>query len=78
MTKTAQVQSLIAAGDRKGALKMASDFRGGITTEQRKALKKGYECIVWPEQYRQMKVDVEAAVESAWALLKSLPVINGV
>jgi hypothetical protein len=77
VSKTSQVKAAIQQGDRKAALKLASDFRIGVTEAQRKALKKGYECLVWPDQYRQMRVDVEEAVSYAWTLLCTLPVITG-
>jgi hypothetical protein len=77
ISKTSQVRAAIKAGDRKLALKMASDFRIGVTVAQQRALKKGYECMVWPDTYRQMKVDVDEAVSYAWTLLVTLPVITG-
>lgn len=78
MSKTILVRNAIIRGDKKNALKMASDFRGGVTPDQRRVLKTGYECINFPEMYRQMKVDPEKAIDAAWTLLQQIPAITGV
>lgn len=75
-SKTSKVQALIRQGARKEALALASDFRIGITEAQRRAMKVGYECFVWPTQYAQMGVDPEAAIERAWLTLLSLEVLK--
>jgi hypothetical protein len=77
VSKTEQVRAAIRAGDRRVALKLASDFRVGITTEQRKALKKGYECLHYADTYKQMGVDTDEAIKYAWWLLTTMPVITG-
>lgn len=78
MSPTENVRKLIAQGDRKNALKIASNFRHGITTMDRKFLKTGYECMVHPDIYRQMGIKVEDAIEFAWNLLRNHPMVTGV
>lgn len=77
ISKTNQVREAIAKGDKKAALRMASDFRIGVTPAQHKALKLAYECMHYADTYRQMKVDVDEAVRYGWTLLVTLPVITG-
>lgn len=65
MTKTDQALALIAAGQVKEGLKIFSTFKLGLTKEQCGKLKTGYECLVHPEFYKQLKVDVDQAVAEA-------------
>lgn len=65
MGKTQQAIASFNAGDLKTALKLASSFRIGITRAQSAVLKRGYECLVWPEQYRQLKKDPDQCVAEA-------------
>lgn len=62
--KTEIVKEAIKAGDFKKALKLAKDFRINVTKEQREAMARAYECIVHPEFYRQIGIDIEKSVES--------------
>ena len=63
--KTEIVKEAIKAGDFKKALKLAKDFRINVTKEQREAMARAYECIVHPEFYRQIGIDIAKSVESA-------------
>ncbi|WP_306010492.1 hypothetical protein [Bacillus sp. MMSF_3328] len=49
----------------KAALRLASEFRIGITEEERKQMKLGYECIVHEDFYRQLGKDIEKEVDRA-------------
>lgn len=71
-SKTSQAVAAYEAGDYKTALKIASTFRIGVSKQQSNILKKGYECYVWPEQYRQMKQDPEKCAQEAIDLFKDL------
>ena len=62
--KTEIVKEAIKAGDFKKALKLAKDFRINVTKEQREAMARAYECIVHPEFYRQIGIDIAKSVES--------------
>lgn len=62
--KTEIVKEAIKAGDFKKALKLAKDFRINVTKEQREAMARAYECIVHPEFYQQIGIDIAKSVES--------------
>ena len=62
--KTEILKEAIKAGDFKKALKLAKDFRINVTKEQREAMARAYECIVHPEFYRQIGIDIAKPVES--------------
>lgn len=62
--KTEIVKEAIKAGDFKKALKLAKDFRINVTKEQREAMARAHECIVHPEFYRQIGIDIAKSVES--------------
>lgn len=61
--KTDIVREAIKTGDFKKALKIAKDFRIGITKEQREKMARAYECIVHPDFYRQIGVDIMESIE---------------
>lgn len=71
-SKTNQAIAAFVGGDYKQALKIASTFRMGVTKQQSNCLKKGYECFVWPDQYRQLKQDPQACIEAAKAVFEEL------
>lgn len=52
--KSDTVRRLVAAGNFKEALRIAKDFRLGISKEDMDAMKTGYECMVYPDFYRQL------------------------
>lgn len=56
--KTDIVKKAIEAGDFKKALRIAKDFRINVTKEQREKMARAYECIVHPEFYKQIGVDI--------------------
>lgn len=55
--KSDAVRRLVAAGDFKAALRIAKDFRRGITKEDSDSMKRGYECLLYPDFYSQIGVD---------------------
>lgn len=71
-TKTQTAKSLFESGDLKGCLKLVKDFRIGIAPQDHKALSLGYEAIVHPGFYTQIKKDPAAMVEDAKRVLSNL------
>lgn len=71
-TKTQIAVEAFTAGDAKAALKLASSFKMGITKQQSAVLKRGYECMTFPDTYRQMGKDPAVCVEAAKSLFTEL------
>ena len=57
--KSDSVRDLVASGQYKKALLIAKEFRLGITKDDSDAMKRGYECIVHPEFYKQLGMDTD-------------------
>lgn len=57
------VRNLVADGEFKKALKIAKDFRFGISKSDSDAMKRGYECMVNPKFYSQIGYDPEKEIE---------------
>lgn len=72
VSKTKQAAELLTAGDHKGCLKMMSGFRLGLSKQESNILRTGYECLVHPRMYQQLKVDVDKAVVEAVSLAKHI------
>lgn len=70
--KTDLVRRSIAERDIKTALRIAKSFKLGVSGEQREVMGRAYECIVHPEFYRQIGVDVTEAVRKGEAVVVSL------
>jgi hypothetical protein len=60
--KTDIVREAVEAGDWKKALRIAKDFRIGITADQRDRMSRAYECMVHPVFYQQIGTDIPAAI----------------
>ena len=56
----------------KEALRIAKDFRIGVTKEQRDTMRLAYECIVHPEFYRQIGTDIPEAIRKGKLVLLEL------
>lgn len=56
------VRSLVAEYQYKKALKIAKDFRLGITPEQSLKMKKAYECMVNERFYLSLGEDTKARI----------------
>ena len=70
--KTDRVRRLVAEGEYKEALRIAKDFHLGISKYESDLMKRGYECIVHPEFYSSIGVDVDRTVRLGIATLKVL------
>ena len=55
--KSEAVRRLVAAGDFKAALRIAKDFRLGISKEDLDNMRRGYECLVYPAFYQSIGKD---------------------
>lgn len=60
--KTDIVREAVRQGDWKKALRIAKDFRIGITREQREKMSRAYECLVHPDFYKQIGTDIPGAI----------------
>ena len=67
--KSEIVREAVQAQDWKKALRIAKDFRIGVTQEQRSKMARAYECIVHPDFYRQIGVDIPEAIEQGKAIV---------
>lgn len=52
--KSDTVRRLVAAGDFKAALRIAKDFRLGISKQDSDDMRRGYECLVHPSFYQSI------------------------
>lgn len=57
--KSDAVRRLVNEGDYKSALRIAKEFRLGISKEDSEDMKRGYECIVHPGFYQQIGYDAD-------------------
>lgn len=64
------VRAAVREQDWKKALQIAKDFHIGVTQEQRNKMARAYECIVHPDFYRQIGVDIPKAIEQGKAVVK--------
>lgn len=60
--KSDKVRRLVADCDFKGALRIAKDFRLGITKEQSSAMARAYECMVHGRFYKQLGYDLDEKI----------------
>lgn len=61
--KSDVVRSLVAEKQYKKALRIAKDFRLGITPEQSMRMKKAYECMVHERFYISLGEDINARIK---------------
>ncbi len=64
------VRKAIQDQDWKKALQIAKDFHIGVTQEQRNKMVRAYECIVHPDFYQQIGIDIPEAIEQGKAVVK--------
>ncbi len=55
--KSDRVRRLVAAGDFKSALRIAKDFKLGISEDDRADMCRGYECLTNPRLYKSIGLD---------------------
>ncbi len=66
------VRAAVASGNLKEALRIAKDFRIGITPEQRSTMAFAYECMVHPDFYRQIGRDIDGSITEGVELVTKL------
>ncbi len=66
------VRAAVSSGNFKEALRIAKDFRINITKEQRSTMARAYECIIYPDFYRQLGTDIPAAIKEGVELVTKL------
>ena len=54
------------------ALRIAKDFRINVTKAQRDTMARAYECIVHPEFYKQIGIDIPRAIEKGIEVVSCL------
>lgn len=64
------VREAVREQDWKKALQIAKDFHIGVTQEQRSKMARAYECIVHPDFYQQIDVDISEAIEQGKVIVK--------
>lgn len=64
------VREAVQEQDWKKALQIAKDFHIGVTQEQRSKMARAYECIVHPDFYQQIGVDIPEAIEQGKEIVK--------
>ena len=65
MTKTEIVKQMFLSGNHKAALRIAKDFKIGITRQEANDMQLAYECMVHGSFYRQLGKDTDAAIKIA-------------
>jgi len=70
--KSDVVRRLVRNREYKPALRIAKEFRMGISKDDRDAMRLAYECMVSPDFYRQLKRDPAAEVERGVCVLVRL------
>lgn len=71
MTKTETVKQMFLSGNHKAALRIAKDFKIGITRQEASDMQLAYECMVHGSFYRQLGKDIDAAIKQGIAVLQS-------
>lgn len=70
--KSELVRELVNKGDIKAALRIAKDFRLGLTEDQSKKMKSAYECMLYPRFYEQIGKNIASEIEQGTAVLQAL------
>lgn len=70
--KTDIVRAAVQSGEMKKALRIAKDFRLNVTKEQREKMSRAYECMVHPEFFRQIGIDIPAAIAEGESVVRRL------
>lgn len=70
--KTDIVRAAVQSGEMKKALRIAKDFRINVTKEQREKMSRAYECMIRPEFFRQIGIDIPAAIADGESVVRCL------
>ena len=66
------VRDAVANKDWKKALRIAKDFRLGITKDQHTAITRAYECMVHEDFYKQLGKDIELEISIGKEILAQI------
>jgi len=64
------MRAAFARGDYRTALRIARAFRIGTTAEDRHHMSMAYECLVHPQFYRPLGLDIDATIQKGIATLE--------
>ena len=67
-----EVRKLIAQENFRAALLGAKSFHLGVTKEQRSAIIRAYECMVFPDFYRSIGKNIHECINSGISVLKEV------
>lgn len=68
--KSDTVRRLVATGDFKAALRIAKDFRLGISKQDSDDMRRGYECLATcPRFYESIGVDIDGCIRKGVEVL---------
>ena len=70
--KSDKVRRLVQSGDFKSALRIAKDFRLGISKAQSDAMRLAYECMVHGRFYQSLGYDLDEKVGEGLKVLTGL------
>lgn len=70
--KTDIVRAAVKANDWKKALYIAKDFKLGISKEQKTVMTRAYECMVHPDFYKSIGVDLTKAIQDGVEVVNKL------
>lgn len=62
--KSDVVRAAVARGDYKKAMGIARNFRLGISKEDSDAMRRGFECMVYPDFYRSIGKDIKMEIQN--------------
>ena len=72
MKKVDMVRAAVASGELKTALRIAKGFRIRVTAEQQNAMSLAYECMLYPDFYSQLGMNIPETIDKGVNVLKSL------
>lgn len=68
--KTKQAADLFNSGNVKGALKIASKFKLGLSKDEQATLQRGYEAFIRPQFYASLNKNPDAMIKDATELFR--------
>lgn len=72
MSKSEIVRQYLKENKVKEALRIAKDFRIGVTKEQRSDMARAYECFVHPDFYKSIGKDIENCIKIGKTVLENI------
>lgn len=72
MSKSELVRDCIKKENWKEALRIAKDFRIGVSKEQRSVMARAYECMVHPSFYISIGKNLTECIEKGKAILQEV------